>query len=93
MVYDFDDCENKEPPIVTNHIADPKSFDCISIMLDLAAIWLTDKPGDTFTFEQLFNQAQELGGEEIVLDEEDVKLVFVISPHFQKEKDGLYSLK
>lgn len=93
MSYDFDNCINRDPPIVTDYVGDPKDLEVIVTLLQLAAIFLTPNPGVTFTFEQLFSEAKDIGGNEISLDEKDVKIVLVNFPFFKKEKGGLYSLK
>lgn len=95
MVYDFDDYEDRSPPkVTTDYKPNPKDLEFISIMIDLAAIFLTSAPGDKFTYQQLLDQITELCGDDVILDEKDIKIVFDnMKAHFKKEPKGFYSLK
>ena len=72
----------------------PHDLEYIVTLIQLATIYLTPGPGTLFTYEQLFNQAKELAGEEFPLEETDFKIVLVNYPSLlRKEKGGFYSMK
>ena len=58
----------------TGH-TNPRDLEAIMLVLELAAIRLTDKPDATFTVEELLDTARDLGGDELVLEENDIKIV------------------
>lgn len=68
-------------------------LEAIVMLLELAAISLTSSPGDTFTAEQLFDEARQLGGDEIVLDRSDVDIVLDKASFLKKQKKNVYQLK
>lgn len=76
MSYDIEamatDSVARRPPIP---VPDSKDLEAIVMLLELAAIQLTPDPEATFTKEELIEQARAIGGEEIDLDETDVKIV------------------
>lgn len=76
MSYDFDGVKNKSAPKVNNPIPASDDLEAIVILLDLAAIALTDKPGDSFTVPELFKEALKWGCGEIVPSEKDLLIVF-----------------
>lgn len=53
----------------------PKDLEVIRTLLEVAALSLTPKEGSKFRLDQLMTEAQELTGNEIKLDEKDVKNV------------------
>ena len=66
-------------------------LEAIVTLLELAAITLTTDPASRFTYDELLTEARRYGGDEIVLDERDVKIVL---PHMRyiKRERGLYRL-
>lgn len=58
-----------------NAPTDKHDAETIITILELAAISLTTKPGQTFTRVQLIEEAKEIGGDEIVLVDEDIDIV------------------
>lgn len=94
MSYDFDDCKDRSPPEVEGYVPVPHDLEYICVLMQLATIYLTNQAGDTFTYQQLFNQAKELAGDEFALEEVDFKIVFNnYSSLLKKEKGGLLSMK
>jgi hypothetical protein len=71
---------------------DGSDLETIVILLELAAISLTSKPGDTFTNEQLLAEARELGGR-ATLESADVDIVLEKASFLKKERKRQYSLK
>ncbi len=59
----------------TKNGASPKDLEVIRTLLEVAALSLTPKEGSKFRLDQWMNEAQELTGNEIKLDEKDVKNV------------------
>ena len=75
MSYDFEGCKDKSPPM-RNHIPmQGNDLEAIVMLLELAAIYLTDSPDTEFTEEQLIAQAKEIGGKGIVLKDNDARIV------------------
>ena len=66
-------------------------LEAIVTLLELAAITLTESPTSTFTYEQLVTEARRYGGDEIVLDERDIKLVLPRMKTIRHER-GSYRL-
>lgn len=94
MVYDFDGVADHSPPIMTNYKPQPHDLETIVMLLELAAIFLTDAPGVQFTYDQLLIQARDLAGNDFVLEDTDAKIVFDnLRSVFRKEDNGHYSLK
>lgn len=50
-------------------------LEAIVLLLELSAIDLTPEADTRFTFQQLLDNARNIGGDEIVLDERDVRIV------------------
>lgn len=59
----------------TNTVVQPRDLETILTILEIAAMSLTKAPGATFTPKELIRQAKEIGGEEIDLREDDIKIV------------------
>ena len=53
----------------------PRDLETILTILEVAALSLTKVPGATFTRKQLIQEAKEIGGKDIELREEDIKIV------------------
>jgi hypothetical protein len=58
-----------------NGTSSSKDLEVIKTLLEVAALSLTPKEGSKFKLDQWMNEAQELTGNEIKLDEKDVKNV------------------
>lgn len=94
MSYDFEDCNDQSPPVMNSYVPQPHDLETIVMLLELAAIMLTNAPGDQFTYEQLLLQARELAGEDFVLEDADAEIVFSnLSSIFRKEANKHFSLK
>ena len=77
-----------------DYIPQPRDLEYVVTLMQLAAIYLTNAPSDRFTYQQLFDQAKELAGDEFKLEEVDFKIVFDNYPSlFIKEKGGLLGMK
>jgi hypothetical protein len=59
----------------SNVQASAKDLEAIVTLLEIAALSLTTMPGETFTLDRLIKEAREIGGDEIDLDERDIKIV------------------
>jgi hypothetical protein len=66
-------------------------LEAIVTLLELGAIELTPDPSARFTFEQLLAEARRYGGDEITLDERDVRIVLADMKSIKHER-GLYKL-
>lgn len=94
MSYDFEDSDDRSPPVITDYKPQPHDLETIVMLLELAAIWLTNVPGDQFTYEQLLAQARDLAGDAFVLEDTDAKIVFDnLTSVFGKEPKGFFRLK
>lgn len=96
MSYDLEIAPNHLPPkaspnrSLSSHGID---LEAIVTLLELAALSLTHKPGDTFDFGRLLSEARDIGGEEIEINETDVEIVLDKATFLKKEKKGQYCLK
>ncbi len=63
-------------------------LEAIVFLLELSAITLTPHADAPFTFEQLFTEACRIGGDEITLDERDVKIVMPFMGKILKKLPG-----
>jgi hypothetical protein len=94
MSYDFEDGDDRSAPVVTDYKPQPHDLETIVTLLELAAIFLTNAPGDQFTYQQLIAQARDLAGNDFVLEDVDAEIVFNnLGKVFQKEANQHYSLK
>jgi hypothetical protein len=59
----------KNAPVPTNDL------ETIITLLEVAALSLTTKPGETFTRAELIREARRFAGDEIEIDDEDIKIV------------------
>jgi hypothetical protein len=75
MSFDFDAVSDREPPTFTTHVPQSNDLETIVTLMELAAINLTSEPGATFTFDQLLDQANVIGGGDIVIDRTDASIV------------------
>lgn len=62
----------------------PQDLAVIVTHLELAALFLTNEPGATFTREQLIHQVRELAGNEIDFAERDLDIVIQSSGFLKK---------
>ena len=98
MSYDLEIAPDCIPPKATfDSSSSPPvhgtDLEAIVMLLELAAISLTSKPDDSFTRQQLLEQARIIGGDEVVLDETDVDIVLDKAAFLAKEKQKKYRLK
>ncbi len=63
-------------------------LEAIVMLLELSAIELTPEADARFTFEQLLAGACDIGGDEIVLDERDVRIVMPFMGKILKKLPG-----
>jgi hypothetical protein len=81
MPYDFDVGQERfshlaeQPDQLRNSRVYSKDLEAIVTLLEVAALSLTTEPGETFSFEALVREARSIGGDEIELDDGDVKIV------------------
>ncbi len=65
-------------------------LEAIVTLLELGAIELTPAPNTRFTFEQLLAEARRYGGDEITLDERDVRIVLPFMKSIRRDAHGFY---
>lgn len=70
----------------------PKDLEAIVTLLEVAALSLTPEPDAAFTYEELLGEAQNLCGDEVQIDEKDVKIVLEKASFLRKGR-GEYRLK
>jgi hypothetical protein len=88
MSYDLEVAEQGiRAPAITP--AGPRDLEAIVMLLELGAIYLTQGPDSTFTTEELLAEARRIGGDEIVLDEKDVRIVLGKAGFLRKESGRL----
>lgn len=92
MAYDFETATDRKAPIVTTFVPQPRDLEAIVTLLQLAAIELTPAPGTKFTAKQLLERVRELGGDEVKVDDADIKIVLG-KAGFLKKSGNEFSLK
>jgi hypothetical protein len=75
MSYDFESVSDKTPPTPQMPRSDRRDLEAIVTLLELAAIYLTPNPDAEFTVEELLGEAHRLGGADLMLEENDVRIV------------------
>lgn len=75
-----------------SHTPDPHDLEVICTMLEIGAILLTNNPGDSFTFDELFESANSLDPS-FGLDKNDCKIVFDNHNMFSKINANKWKLK
>jgi hypothetical protein len=75
-----------EPP------ADGSDLEVIVTMLELAAIYLTNTPGDQFTFDELLDKANSIDPEHITIADRDARIVLPGLEYVKKLKGSVYVL-
>lgn len=78
MSYDFEGSPGTSVPVAMLDDAarsNPKDLEAIVLVLELAAIRLTDGPDSTFSVAELLAAAREIGGEQLKIEESDIKIV------------------
>lgn len=93
MSYDFDDCADRSPPQTNVEPMDPHDLESVVILMELAAISLTQKPGDQFTREELLCEARRYSGDDINPSEEDMGIVLPFVRFLRKTPGKKYTLK
>lgn len=66
----------------------PTDLEAIVTTLEIASIYLTPAPDTRFSYEQLLAQARDLVGEELPLDERDVRIVVDNAKFLRKHPGG-----
>jgi hypothetical protein len=92
MSYDLDLVPNGVSPAPIITPSDPRDLEAIMILLELAAISLTEDPDSSFSMEQLLERAREIGGSAVRVDENDLKIVLG-KAGFLKKEGGRFLLK
>lgn len=87
MSYDVD--PNSISPTREFSPAHPRDLETIVTILELAAIYLTDTPEATVSREEIVAEALRIGGEEVPLDETDVRIVLNASRFLVREGSRL----
>ena len=72
--------------------ANGRDLEAIVALLELAALTLTPSLGATFTQEELLREVREIGGDEIEIQDSDIKNVLGKAGFLRKE-GGRFSLK
>jgi len=90
MSYDFDrqsfsDASPEPAAFSESSRANPKDLEAIMLMLELAAINLTRTPDSKFTAQELLEEARDLGGDDLVLDQLDIAIVLGKNGFLKKE--------
>ncbi len=62
-------------PLHTSAPLNPRDLEAIVTMLEVAGLTLTETPGQTFTREALFREANALIGPKVRIDESDMAIV------------------
>ena len=87
MAYDFEpmnvsnvDRQQSDPDSslgfgLQNYRPHSQDLEAIVTLLEVAALSLTTEPEATFTIEDLVDEARDLGGEEVPIQERDLKIV------------------
>lgn len=75
MAYDFANCSDRSPPNVEIVTARADDLETLVVLLELAAITLTKDCNSTFTAAAMIQAARDLGGDEIIPNEADLRNV------------------
>jgi hypothetical protein len=75
-----------------NTQASAQDLGIITTVLEIAALTLTTEAGKTFSFNQLMDEAREIGGKNLNLQEKDAKIVLK-KPSFLKKAGKAYRLR
>lgn len=91
MAYDHDDTPGiaVAPTPRKAEKVSPRDLEAIVTVMDIAALCLTNAPDDTFTFEQLFAEMNNLGGPDLQFEERDVRTVLATYPMIAKQGSQL----
>jgi hypothetical protein len=93
MAYDFDAATDRKAPIVTTYVPESRDLDAIVTIMQLAALDLTPARGTQFTTKELLERVRELGGAELGIREEDIKIVLGKSGFLKKLAGGKLVMK
>lgn len=88
MSYDLDTVPYGTVPLPDIPTSDRSDLEAIVTLLELAAICLTPYPGAPFTKQQLIAKAREMGGDDIQLEEADIKIVLGKPGFLKKSTEG-----
>ncbi|TXH36742.1 MAG: hypothetical protein E6Q98_09785 [Rhodospirillaceae bacterium] len=98
VAYDLDVTQERfahdapQPMRLPNSTVSSKDLEAIITLLEVAALSLTTAPGDVFTLEELIQEANEMSGNRIQIEERDV-LIVLGKTGFLKKVRGGYCMK
>jgi hypothetical protein len=81
-----------DPPRYHNTPVPAKDLETLMTLLEVAALSLTSSPDATFTLEELLNEARDIGGEGISIEDLDANIVLE-KVSFLKKGGGRLSLR
>lgn len=84
MSYDFEGLTDHRAPIVTTYVPQATDLEAIVMMLEVAHLALTLTPDARYTEEQLFDQVRAMGGNDLVIDERDMRIVLAYMPSIRE---------
>lgn len=97
--YDLEIAANVASDVIPTKVSAPRSvplhgtdLEAIVTLLELAAISLTKSPNVRFSADELYEEACQIGGDEIELDKRDVDIVLDKASFLKKERQK-YQLK
>jgi hypothetical protein len=93
MSYDLDLLDTEVLPAPSYAPYRHDDLEAIVTLLELAAIYLTPDPDSSFTQRELIDKARELGGDEIIPDEVDLKIVLGKAGFLKKLSAGRFRMK
>jgi hypothetical protein len=91
MSYDVESGERVCMPSVPS--ADPRDLEALVMLLELAALYLTDSPDSTFTATQLLDEARKIAGEDLAFDENDMRIALANAGFLKRETGGRLRLR
>lgn len=91
MSYDID--PNHPGSLRSFPPADPRDLEALVALLEVAAIFLTERPESSFTAEQLIAEARKIAGEEFGFDAADMKIVLDGMTTVIRTGDGKFRLR
>lgn len=92
MSYDFETTE-RGLSLPTFAPVDPKDLEALVMLLELAAIHLTKEPDTSFTEAEMIAEARNIAGDELVFDENDMRIVLGNVRFLKREGRGRYRIK
>ena len=98
MAYDMEaldryDHQGDQPARMGNARVNPRDLEAIVTLLEIAALSLTKSADATFTLKELIEEAKRLGGDEIEIEDKDVRIVLGKFGFLKSVGGGEYRLK